>query len=210
MKCYHMTSMEHLKSIEKYGLIPKNENNSKLIKDNQVKVFFSEGFEGAIALFIDFNIVYNDLKNKVKKINYITINNDINKSRNLEEYLGEGVYLSFDMADIFNERNFENGCTDKIIKPNRLKVLILENKKDKTIIFSRFEIIKYMMAKINPKDIKYYGEEYLGSPNFEDATKKIQEKVNKYYNENIECINKYKNDIYYLKEISLKDFLKNI
>lgn len=57
MYYYHMTSIDNLQSIREKGLIPKNETNSKLIGDEKVKVFFSEGFEGAIALFVDFQIV---------------------------------------------------------------------------------------------------------------------------------------------------------
>lgn len=58
MYYYHMTSIDNLKSISEKGLIPKNESNSRLIGDEKVKVFFSEGFEGTIALFVDFQIVY--------------------------------------------------------------------------------------------------------------------------------------------------------
>lgn len=68
MKCYHMTTLDRLKSINELGLLPRNERNSKLINDDKVKVFFSEGFEGAIALFVDFNIVYNKIKNRETEV----------------------------------------------------------------------------------------------------------------------------------------------
>lgn len=58
MYYYHMTSLDNLRSISKQGLIPQSGVNSKLIGDEKIKVFFSEGFEGAIALFVDFQIVY--------------------------------------------------------------------------------------------------------------------------------------------------------
>lgn len=58
---YHMASIDKLQSIREKGLIPKNESNSKLIGDEKVKVFFSEGFEGAIALFVDFQMVYDGI-----------------------------------------------------------------------------------------------------------------------------------------------------
>lgn len=48
-------TLERLDSINKFGLTPRNEDNSKLISDDKVKVFFSEGFEGALALYVDFN-----------------------------------------------------------------------------------------------------------------------------------------------------------
>ena len=61
---YHMTSLDKLCSIAEQGLIPKNERNGKLIGEENLKVFFSEGFEGAIALFVDFQIVYDKIKTK--------------------------------------------------------------------------------------------------------------------------------------------------
>lgn len=117
-----MTSLERLDSINKFGLTPRNEDNSKLISDDKVKVFFSEGFEGTIALYVDFNIVYDDIKRGIKKMENITLNNKVCNSLNVEDYLEEGVYLRFDGTDIENERNFENGCTSKVILPDALEV----------------------------------------------------------------------------------------
>ena len=64
MKCYHMTKLDNLESINKLGLVPKSGENSKLIHDNKIKVFFSEGFEGAIALYVDFELVYHQIKER--------------------------------------------------------------------------------------------------------------------------------------------------
>ena len=68
MNFYHMTSLDRLNSISKIGLTPRNEDNSKLINDEKNKVFFSKGFEGAIALFVDFDIVYENIKNRKTKL----------------------------------------------------------------------------------------------------------------------------------------------
>ena len=46
MYYYHMTSLERLDSINKFGLTPRNEDNSKLISDDKVKVFFQKGLKG--------------------------------------------------------------------------------------------------------------------------------------------------------------------
>ena len=46
-----MASIDKLQSIREKGLIG----------DEKVKVFFSEGFEGAIALFVDFQMVYDGI-----------------------------------------------------------------------------------------------------------------------------------------------------
>ena len=128
-------------------------------------------------------------------------------SRNLYEYLKDGVYLQFDGTHIKNERNFENGCTDKVILPEKLNVCVLRSMKDNSIIFSRFEIIKYMMSKIKVGEIRYYGNTYDGSPSFNEATKRIQEKIRKYYNTHKEEIEKYKSDDYSLEYIPIREFV---
>ena len=207
VKYYHMTSLTRLNSICKEGLTPRNEENSKLIGDTKIKVFFSEGFEGAIALFVDFDIVYREIKNGTRKLKDEILENKIKGSKTLQEFLEDGIYLQFDGMNIKNERNFENGCTSETILPEKLNVCVLKNKQNNSIIFSRFEIIKYMMSKIEPKDIKYYGATYSGSPNFDDATKRIQEKVNMYYNTHIKEIEKYKKDSYVLEYIPIAYFV---
>lgn len=40
MNFYHMTSLEKLNIINKVGLVPRNEDNSKLVNDEKTKVFF--------------------------------------------------------------------------------------------------------------------------------------------------------------------------
>lgn len=204
---YHMTSLYNLKSICEKGLIPKNEANSKLIGDEKVKVFFSEGFEGAIALFVDFQIVYDKIKKGQMKVTDEYVLEKIQESKNFSDYLGEGVYLRFDGTKIENERNFENGCTDMTIPPESLMVCVLRRKNDNTVIFSRFEVIKYMMAKIQPEHIKYYGANYEGSPNFAEATNRIQEKVKRYYEEHQVEIREYDNQEYILDFIGINDFV---
>lgn len=208
MNYYHMTSLDRLNSISKIGLTPRNEDNCKLINDKKNMVFFSEGFEGAIALFVDFEIVYENIKcGKMKLINK-EIEEKVLKSKNLSEFLGEGVYLQFDGTNIKNKRNFENGCTSKVIPPEKLYVSILKSKKDDSIIYSRFEIIKYMMSRVTSGEIKYYGVRYKDSPNFIDATIRIQEKVKKYYISHSQEIEKYRNNDYWLEYLSITDFVK--
>lgn len=202
-----MTALNNLYSIAEQGLIPKNENNGKLIGEEKVKVFFSEGFEGAIALFVDFNIVFHKIKKGQMTVADEFVKEQLLRCEKLSDYLGEGVYLRFDGTGIKNERNFENGCTDMTIPPEKLSVCILRKKSDNSIIFSRFEIIKYMMAKVQPEQIKYYGAGYEGSPDFAQATSRIQEKVKKYYQEHQKEINEYDNCDYLSDFIPLKDFV---
>ena len=206
MKCYHMTKLDYLDSINQFGLLPRSGDNSRLIQDDQVKVFFSEGYEGAIALYVDFSIVYRKAKEKE-----ITLDDDLKRkillSKDLEDYLGDGVYLSFDMNGIKNERNFENGCTSQPIASDIINVLLLEDITNGNITYSRFDIIHYMMSTISPEQITYYGEKYPDSPPFDAATKRIQDKVKKYYEENKEIIDVYRSGSYKLKELSLNEFL---
>jgi hypothetical protein len=204
-----MTSLDRLKSINKIGLVPRNENNSKLVSDDKIKVFFSEGFEGAIALFVDFDIVYNKIKKGEETLENIELYNSVINSNNLKEYLGEGVYLCFDKGNIINERNFENGCTDEIIIPSKLNVIGLKNVATGEMLFSRFDVIHYMMSKTQISDIRYYGAKYKNSPSFEEATSKIREKVKKYYEEHKKEIIFYNNGEYEIIEISLNDYIKN-
>lgn len=71
MNYYHMTSLNNLDSISKNGLIPQSGANSKLIGDDKIKTFFSEGFEGAIALYVDFQIVYDKIRTGQVHINLL-------------------------------------------------------------------------------------------------------------------------------------------
>lgn len=203
---YHMTSIDSLRSISKYGLLPQNGANAKLIGDEKSRVFFSEGFEGAIALFVDFQMVYDKLKTGQMKVTDKDIENRLLQSEGLSDYLGEGVYLRFDGTEIKNERNFENGCTEQIILPENLNVCILREADSDSIIYSRFAIIKHMMAWVEPEQIQYYGSDYENSPNFDEATNRIQSKVRHYYAEHQREIERYKTLHYTFDTIPVKDF----
>lgn len=207
MHYYHMTALDNLPSIAVQGLIPQNGNNGKLIGEEKVKVFFSEGFEGAVALYVDFEVVFDKIRKAQMKIADEFVRKNLLKSKSLSDFLGEGVYLRFDGIGIRNERNFENGCTDMTIPPEKLSVCVLRKNDDNSVLFSRFRIIKYMMAKIQPEQIKYYGAIYEGSPNFAEATDRIQEKVKRYYQDHQTEISEYGNCEYILDFINLEDFV---
>ncbi len=209
MNCYHMTSLNNLHSISKKGLIPQSGANSRLIGDEKIKTFFSEGFEGAIALYVDFQIVYDKVRAGKVKLTDEGITQKIMKSKSLSDYLGEGAYLRFDGTNIKNERNFENGCTDMTIPPKDLTVCVLQRKSNHSIVFSRFEIIKYMMAIVQPEQIQYYGAKYDGAPDFERATNRIQEKVRMYYENHQTEIREYDAEAYQFVLYGLGDFVKD-
>ena len=205
---YHMTSINNLTSISQKGLIPQNGDNGKLIGENKVKVYFSEGFSGAIALFVDYWFLYNDIKQHNVQINDNKIYEALISTENVRDFLGEGVYLCFEGSGIINERNFENGCTDKIIPPEDLYVCIIKNKQNNNIVFSRFEIVKYMMSVTNPENIIYYGTNYENAPESSRATARIQSKIKRYYNSHQSEIDNYFDTELFLDYIPLKDFLK--
>lgn len=207
MYYYHMTALDKLPSIAVRGLIPQNGDNGKLIGEEKVKVFFSEGFEGAVALYVDFDVVFNKIRNAQMKIADEFVRKNLLESKSLSDFLGEGVYLRFDEIGIRNERNFENGCTDMKIPPEKLDVCVLRKNDDNSVLFSRFRVIKYMMAQIQPEQIKYYGAIYEGSPNFAEATDRIQEKVKRYYKDHQTEIDEYGNCEYILDFINLRDFV---
>ena len=116
--------------------------------------------------------------------------------------------LRFDGTNIKNERNFENGCTDMTIPPKDLSVCVLRGKNDHSIVFSRFEIIKYMMARVQPEQISYYGAKYDGAPDFEKATFRIREKVRMYYEKHQAEIREYDTEAYQFVLYGLGDFVK--
>ena len=63
-----------------------------------------------------------------------------------------------------------------------------------------------MMSKVNPEDIHYYGVFYENSPNFDEATKRIQGKVKRYYSKHFGEIEKYNSD-YFLEYIPIVEFV---
>ena len=64
-----------------------------MINDTKKKVFFSEGFEGTIALFVDFELVYDQIKLGKTDILDKNLEKKVKDSESLSEYLTEGVYL---------------------------------------------------------------------------------------------------------------------
>ena len=80
-----MTALNNLPSIAVQGLIPQNGNNGKLIGEEKVKVFFSEGFEGAVALYVDFDVVFDKIRYAQMKITDEFVRKKLLKSKSLSE-----------------------------------------------------------------------------------------------------------------------------
>lgn len=127
-------------------------------------------------------------------------------SKNIREYLGEGVYLTFDSENVVNENenNEVDGFTSEKIKPDLLEVAIVENINDGTFSYSRFDVVHFMMAQIKPDDIKYNGIKWPNIKLYEKHNKKSEEekirinqsKIRQYYEENQELINKFRTNQY--------------
>ena len=208
--CYHFTNVENIPAIMAKGLVPSYGTNSALIGDTKKKVYFSEGFAGAISLYVDFELVYEQIKNGKHPISDITLIRKIKESSCLEYFLGKGVYFHFNKDGIFNERNFENGCTWISIPPDCLDIVILKNHNQNSIIYNRRDVILYMMAHTEPNSILYHGSNYPSAPDPSQATEHIREKVVKYYNRHTDEIRIYNSpdlSLFYIPIIDFKDII---
>ena len=205
-KCYHMTSLDRVRSISVSGLTPQNGDNSKTVNDTKVKVFFSEGMTGAVALYADLQKHYDDIKaGNVGKTPQDRVE-AVNATNSLEEYLGgDGVYFIFDGTDLENEKNFMDGCTDQSIAPENLQVCLLKNNETNTVSYSRYDIIKYMMSKVPAESIYYTGKD-VKPEEVETATTQIRTNVNWFYENNKSAINAFRAGNYTLENIPLREF----
>ena len=132
-ECFHFTKLKNLYSIRNNGLQPKLDKNSKAVGDTKPKISFSIGKIGAVGLFLEFYRVYNDYKNGNRvpdpnKTGELDMYEEIMKSKSLEDFLGNNVYLLFDGSEIENEGgNTGNGgiydaSTRTAIESNKLRI----------------------------------------------------------------------------------------
>ena len=175
MKYFRSTSINTIEKINSDGIVPSCGANCRLIGDNRKKVFFSEGFHGTIALLIDFNIVYNKIKNSQMQLSDTELYSRVINSENIREYLGEGVYLTFDSENVVNENNEVDGFTSQKISPNLVEVAMIVDANNAIISYSRFDVVHFMMAQINPQDIKYSGIKWPNIELYEKHNKKSEE-----------------------------------
>lgn len=153
---YHHTKLQNIPKILETGLVGKIGEASKFGKETIPRVYFSEGIEGVLAISEVFQDRFDSLMREQGKIEW--------RNRNVEEYLGESVYLCFDGKNIKNENPnkenaFRNGCTSQNIAPQELKICILRNKDTNAILWHRDDIIKYMLANY-PIDNFQNGDKY--------------------------------------------------
>ncbi len=153
---YHHTKLKNISQILETGLVGKIGEASKFGKETIPRVYFSEGIEGVLATAETFQDRFNSLMKEQGKTEW--------ENKNVEEYLGESIYLCFEGKDIKNENPnkenaFRNGCTSKNISPQELKICILRNKSTNQVLWHRDDIIKYMLANY-PIDNFQNGDKY--------------------------------------------------
>lgn len=185
MEYYHMTKNKYVRQIRKEGLQPLNGEQSKIIGDTKKCVFYSQGKEGAIVMYLAFRKKYEDLKgergnellkmykdyldgklelskeasiiltNRVKQIEAIRC------TENFRDYYEEGPYFSIQnlkVEEIDDKQfNFANSWVTETIQPNQLQVVSLRNKRNGEVTASKHDVIKYMMSQTTPGAIENMG-----------------------------------------------------
>jgi hypothetical protein len=182
---YHMTSNRYLMNIAKEGLIPRNGDNSQSIGDGKKVVFYSQGKEGAIVMFLDFKKHYEEFKGEkgdkvlqkyqryqngenilekeeadklVKQVEQI---NSVRSTEDFKDFVGDGVYFNINgivPEDVKDKNfNFANSWTTKEVPPENLEVLTLRDKNSDEVLSSKFDIIDYFLSQISPEEIAKTG-----------------------------------------------------
>ena len=151
--CYHFTKLNRAYQIEKKGLEPRIEGNSKAINDNDPKISFSDGKIATAGLFANFYDVYMAMNEGKRN----PTDKKVISSKDIEDYLGEGIYLMFDGTNIENTGgnkghiNPFDAATTKSISPEALNVCVLRDNSG-NIHYSQYDYIKYIIANLTKED----------------------------------------------------------
>ena len=199
--CYHFTKLNRAYQIEKKGLEPRIEGNSKAINDNDPKISFSDGKIATAGLFANFYDVYMAMNEGKRN----PTDKKVISSKNIEDYLGEGIYLMFDGTNIENTGgnkghiNPFDAATTKSIPPEALKVCVLRDNSG-NIHYSQYDYIKYIIANLT-------GEDYsqLQQMDKDNIILKCIEEYKKNYKDELEH---FSQDEYTPESMTLADFCK--
>ena len=154
--CYHFTNKDQLESILVEGLKPQCGINSQLISDSRKEqVYYSVGEEATIEIFVSFNeILSRALDGRISPELYETYSDEIKQkletSRDVESWMGDGIYLVFDGDTLnnFNEEKLKDAYTSDTIPPENLYVCVLKDKTSGEIISTKSsDIVTYFIAK---------------------------------------------------------------
>lgn len=204
-KYYHMASLDRIRSISNVGLTPDDEDSNKLVNDIEKKVSFSEGMTGVVAQYANYQKHYDLIKSGVVGDVQQEVIEKVQITQNMQEYLGEGVYISFNGEEIENEKNFMNGATDKSIDSENINVCLLRNNETGEVSYSSSNIVHYMMAKIPVETINYAGTD-ISEEKIDKRTEVIRNDVLSYIKSHEKEINLYKYGDYTIESIPVKSF----
>lgn len=205
-KYYHLTSLNKIRSISSVGLIPDYEDSNKLINSAENKISFSEGMSGVVAQYANYQKHYDLIKSGVvvENVAQETVEK-VKTTPNMQEYLGEKVYISFNGENIENENNFMNGTTDKPIDSEDINVCLLRNNETGEVSYSSSNIVHYMMAKISVEAISYAGAD-TSEENTKKKTEAIRKDVLSYIKDHENEINSYKQGDYTIESVPIRTF----
>jgi hypothetical protein len=161
-ECFHFTTLDRMYSIKNNGLQCRLEDNSKSVGDSKSKISFSDSNIGAIGLYANFEQVYLEYKiGKRPKHNTpeeLQMKDKILATKNMEEFLGDGLYLVFDGTGIENEGGntgkggIYDASTRTSISAQNLKVGLIKNNDTGEYSYSRTDYIHYLMANLKEEE----------------------------------------------------------
>jgi len=202
MKYYYMTPVSSVRSISNIGIQPRGVTNENLGKS---KAFVSEGMTGTIVTYTSLQKSYDDVKDGKPGDVPEEVSNKIKSSKDLEDYLGgESVILVFDDSEL-EDKEDDDGTTSSPINPNKLSVCVVKNEDDGKQIYSRRDVINYMLS-IVPVESIHASAKNVGTQ--EDSDKAVQGTVQAFYDKNKAEIDKYKAGNFKLETVDISKFLE--
>ena len=220
---YHFDKNKWMRYIKDNGLVPHNGQNSQSIKDDKKVVFYSQGEEGAVVMYMDFLKHYEDFKgekgdkviaqyddavagrielsedemNSLKsQVNEI---NRIRETDSIEEYVGEGPYLK--ISEVEDETiddkhfNFANSWTTKTIPPEKLSVMVLKDKNGGKDLSEKGDIIDFFLGEMTEAQVREL-----------PINDRLSDYISNYMNEHQEELT-HMHDSYTLESMSLDQYI---
>ena len=220
---YHFDKNKWMRYIKDNGLVPHNGQNSQSIKDDKKVVFYSQGEEGAVVMYMDFLKHYEDFKgekgdkviaqyddavagrielsedemNSLKsQVNEI---NRIRETDSIEEYVGEGPYLK--ISEVEDETiddkhfNFANSWTTKTIPPEKLSVMVLKDKNGGKDLSEKGDIIDFFLGEMTEAQVREL-----------PINDRLSNYISNYMNEHQEELT-HMHDSYTLESMSLDQYI---
>lgn len=232
---YHTTSLKNLfgedstqKSIQQQGLLRQCGANNAIIGDRRKAVFFSEGIEGAILLFMTLYDTYtsgrNDEQGVLKMYTEVLAGREppydrdrlhqqacfvqrCQKASNFRDYLGKNVYLCFPGGNIVNRGNFIDGYTSEAdIPSNQIKVCTIFNNSNGKVLSDSFDVVDFWLAKTDRECIMAKLNELNNNGRFDDRVQRIARALDSYISDHEDRIRMFKQGNFTLKPINIQSF----